>query len=420
MENYSIVLLTLINFCRVIINIQFIENFFDKKSCSNILKVIAGIFFGSITITGYFLWQRLEINIITNIICLFSVTLLYAGTLKKKIILSLSIYFTNMVCDVIAVYIIFAKYNQDGYMLGQSACSVLLIGICEIFIRKFLFLKSTTSYIGSHWRVLLAVPICSIFIIHVGLVSNMHIEQLIGIQCIGLLLINIFSFYLYTTMENAFFENVEKEIYIQASKHYVDQVNLITYTQEEIRSLQHDLKYHLRELAVMAKKSNVDDMLRYLENLQKLATNSNEIVFSGNVEIDGNLNYYLNLAQEKLLDVKIDLAVPEKAFESAHDINIIIANLLDNAIVAAEMSEKKELIFNMKFDRTLLYISVVNSYLGTIVTENKYFRTSKKNKQLHGYGLKNVEKIVNKYNGVLDISYEEDTFTVNVMLYVNV
>ena len=48
------------------------------------------------------------------------------------------------------------------------------------------------------------------------------------------------------------------------------------------------------------------------------------------------------------------------------------------------------------------------------------FKHLKRNKSIHGYGLKNVEKIVNNYNGTLNISYKENIFRVNVMVYVNI
>ncbi len=420
MKYLSLSIVTLINFFRVIINIKFAEIFFDKDSCSLKSKIIACISFAFITNFAYLYWKRPVINIICNVICIFLLVCIYEGSLKKKIFLTITIYFTNMVCDVFVVFIIFGNYSQSGYMLGQSVCTVLLIGICEIFIKNFVSLKTTVSYTDAHWRILLIVPISSIFVIHIGVTSNLQGERLIGIQSIGLLLINLASFYLYTAMENTFFESIEKEIYLQASKHYKEQLNIITHTQEEIRSLQHDLKFHIRELAVIAQKSDANEMLEYLNNLQRLASNPKEIVFSGNMEIDGNLNYYLNLAREKLIDVQVDLAIPEETLESFHDVNILIANLLENAIAAAENTNDKKLIFNMKLDRTLLYIFVENSYIGSIINENNYIQTSKRNKSIHGYGLKNVEKIVNNYNGTLNISYKENIFRVNVMVYVNI
>jgi len=45
--------------------------------------------------------------------------------------------------------------------------------------------------------------------------------------------------------------------------------------------------------------------------------------------------------------------------------------------------------------------------------------TIKNNKNDYGLGLINIENIINKYNGSLDIEYDKNTFSVDVVLYVN-
>ena len=40
-------------------------------------------------------------------------------------------------------------------------------------------------------------------------------------------------------------------------------------------------------------------------------------------------------------------------------------------------------------------------------------------KELHGIGLNNVKKIVEKYRGIMEISAEKDTFRVKVLLYLS-
>ena len=46
------------------------------------------------------------------------------------------------------------------------------------------------------------------------------------------------------------------------------------------------------------------------------------------------------------------------------------------------------------------------------------FYTTKKEKQGHGWGLKNVEEIVRKWKGTIKYTYTEETFEVLILLYV--
>jgi hypothetical protein len=52
-----------------------------------------------------------------------------------------------------------------------------------------------------------------------------------------------------------------------------------------------------------------------------------------------------------------DVTVPENYFLSTYDINIIISNLLENAICGSENSKEKMLSLNMNYTKSLLYIS---------------------------------------------------------------
>ena len=59
-------------------------------------------------------------------------------------------------------------------------------------------------------------------------------------------------------------------------------------------------------------------------------------------------------------------------------------------------------------------IQLKNNYTGQLT---KALETTKGDKQYHGIGLKNVQAVVHKYNGTLDISFNEEIFSVEVILY---
>ena len=50
---------------------------------------------------------------------------------------------------------------------------------------------------------------------------------------------------------------------------------------------------------------------------------------------------------------------------------------------------------------------------------NGAFPTTKPVKEQHGIGLKNVKRIVDKYNGTMAITQQEDIFCVNLILYMS-
>ena len=75
---------------------------------------------------------------------------------------------------------------------------------------------------------------------------------------------------------------------------------------------------------------------------------------------------------------------------------------------------KRCILLKLKKRQRSLFIEISNS-LGTVprIKDGELF-TSKKDKILHGYGLKSVKRIVQKYDGVFSFSVEEETFKVKI------
>lgn len=183
--------------------------------------------------------------------------------------------------------------------------------------------------------------------------------------------------------------------------------------------MQHDMKYHIRELLSMANSNNMKEMASYLEEMNKETINSDEYSYSGNKELDGNLNYLLGEAHHRLKDVSAKVAVPEGDYMASFDMNVLLSNLLDNAIIAAEHSEEQYLHLEIYSEKSLMYITIENSFDGNINVENGKILSRKLDKARHGYGLKNVKRIVKKYNGTMDVRYTEKRFHVNIMVYLS-
>lgn len=97
--------------------------------------------------------------------------------------------------------------------------------------------------------------------------------------------------------------------------------------------------------------------------------------------------------------------------------NIILGNLLENAIEAARQTEEKKLTVAIKEEKGVLKIHIENSYNGTLIQKGTRLLTTKKEKELHGLGLGSVENVVQKYHGEMEIEKEKNMFSVRVLLY---
>jgi len=104
--------------------------------------------------------------------------------------------------------------------------------------------------------------------------------------------------------------------------------------------------------------------------------------------------------------------------------NQIAGSLLNNALEAVAKVDEKAIKLDIEYSKESLFIRVENTFDGEIKCEkgkNDAMKViaSRKDGDNHGYGLKNIRKSVEKYNGHVGISYKGNIFSVGVLLYMD-
>lgn len=95
---------------------------------------------------------------------------------------------------------------------------------------------------------------------------------------------------------------------------------------------------------------------------------------------------------------------------------MLLGNLLENAIEAADTAMKKRYIqFKMVCSANMLAITMDNGFGGSVKVEGGHYITTKG--QHLGIGLQSVTAIAEKYSGFAEFSHEEDVFHSSVMLH---
>jgi len=81
--------------------------------------------------------------------------------------------------------------------------------------------------------------------------------------------------------------------------------------------------------------------------------------------------------------------------------------------------DDKRIKLRAEFSKGTLLMQVENTFNGEVKHAESRIIASQKGGEEHGHGLKNIKNAVDKYNGNLDISYDETTFAVDVLLYLD-
>ena len=102
------------------------------------------------------------------------------------------------------------------------------------------------------------------------------------------------------------------------------------------------------------------------------------------------------------------------------DLCTLLVNLLDNALEAAaqvQPPKRREVLCRIKLSQGFLAIHCENTYCGTVrLDQAGQLVTTKANAEGHSFGLVQMRAVAEKYNSVLDISYDQDRFTVQTAL----
>ena len=387
----------------------------DKKK----KHIVYGCFF---VINTVLFWEfhTVWINMICNLMGIGAIVWLYTKSVRTNLFITGTIYLVNCGCDVAATSL-FVNYRDGGaYNQIYAVISFFLIFMCELVIEKMITIHKDAEDAQNISLVLM--PICSTIVITLLIYTDTCTDIGLTIVSIGLLIANFLMLYLYNLLLHSISQQYEMEMLKTQLQAYANQLNVVLRGEEKIKALRHDIKHHLNELMLLANKHDVAEIQKYIDEMNSFLKNPNEIVSSGNLEIDSVLNFMLQKAEKELKTVDIKVMLPEKVRHS-FDINVMLGNLLENAIKAAGKTENKYLSVHIKLKRGILKVKIENSFESSYILRKEQNRkdtilkTTKPFTKQHGIGLKNVKKIVEKYNGTMAVTAQEGIFCVNLLLY---
>lgn len=387
----------------------------DKKK----KHIVYGCFY---VINTVLFWEfhTVWINMICNLMGIGAIVWLYTKSVRTNLFITGTIYLVNCGCDVAATSL-FVNYRDEGaYNQIYAVISFFLIFMCELVIEKMITIHKDAEDAQNISLVLM--PICSSIVIILLIYTDTCTGIGLTIVSIGLLIANFLMLYLYNLLLHSISQQYEMEMLKTQLQAYANQLNVVLRGEEKIKALRHDIKHHLSELMLLANKHDVAEIQKYIDEMNSFLKNPNEIVSSGNLEIDSVLNFMLQKAEKELKTVDIKVMLPEKVRHS-FDINVMLGNLLENAIKAAGKTENKYLSVHIKLKRGILKVKIENSFESSYILRKEQNRkdtilkTTKPFTKQHGIGLKNVKKIVEKYNGTMAVTAQKGIFCVNLLLY---
>lgn len=183
--------------------------------------------------------------------------------------------------------------------------------------------------------------------------------------------------------------------------------------EEKVRSVYHDMKNHL---LVLQRQINSPETAEMVEKLQSQVAMYEDYDHTGNDILDIILKEKSETAREKHIALSVTADLNGVDFIEPLDVSTIFGNGLDNAIEASEKLPEEQRAILVKAGRVQNFFSVLieNSCL-----QNREYtkqRTTKSDDFLHGFGISNMRKAAEKYDGQLTIKCENEKFTLKILI----
>lgn len=414
MVSYSPIIVLIVNVLRVLLLKKVMDVFLSADDIEEkSLKIGLGIYC-LLTTTVYSIFQVSIVYEICNCLGIIEITCFYQEMWKKRLWVSLVLFSLDMANSLIVLFVFgnIAKFQQP-------AVQVLLMLIFTTIINHISYLPETKeiAFDRKQTLLLLVIPAMSIIVLSVLMLGEL--EKMFAILISGcMLIINISVFYLYNILIENYIHLRDNDIYKQQTYAYQNQLEVIMESQNRVRALRHDMKNHILALQVLIQRKEVEEANQYLDSMKNFMTNPEEYVKTGNDMVDSLLNYKIQKANEVLNVVETKISIPEQLRLHSFDLNVLLGNLLDNAIDASMQTENKKLKITIKLDKGILFLNICNSCQRIVGGRKNFLETTKEDKVNHGIGLKNVHRIVEKYHGDIEFIYENDSMETDVMMYV--
>lgn len=342
---------------------------------------------------------------------------IFYGNFWKKVLAVIVINASGIIAENIVWKLSIIFLASAGSAAVGGLCSVILKFLIILVIERCVSLDRYAKLTKAGYINIILVSVGSVILSEV--ITLYHYTNDLTMICLSIIcMINVSTYYMYEKIAEAWEDRLKNAEMEQQIRMYANQFDIIGQSCQNIKSLRHDMKNHMALISIYLQNKQYEKACAYVETLGECLKSEKEYVKTGNIEIDSILNYKLENVEKKFgykPDVQID--VPEQSFMSGFDLNVLLSNLLDNAVEAISKVENKFLSIRIRFSRGILYISIYNTFSGKLCERAGRLVSTKSNTKNHGIGLENVRKIVEKFEGTMKIEHDDELFKIDIILF---
>lgn len=290
--------------------------------------------------------------------------------------------------------IIIKAAHRDGLRLGKKEWT-LIITVFGISFTSIALVQTAAVKISTYSTILLAAELCSIIVTAV-------------------------CFYMTILLNKSQRESERLRLTAQQEEFRFQYAQNIKRQYEEISKVRHDMKQTNAVVIGLLCEAKTDEAIEYMKKAAQRISEFDVVIDVGNDFVNAILNAKLSEAKRNGITV---LCSADKNASGIDEVDLcnLLGNLLDNAIEACEKCRDRQRVIEIKIqmrgDKYLL--EVENTATENALENNQQLVTTKDDILRHGYGVKSIKSIAEKYNGMVNFSQVDDKFRSTVVLSIN-
>lgn len=344
---------------------------------------------------------------------------------KTALLHAVFLDFAMSIAEVL-VNLILSRFGVDfsAYMEDFSAM-IILIALSKLLYLAFAVIGSriftTQKRADDEPKLVLlfcSLPLFStVFAVVIVYIGTSHAltdtsAWIVAITVLALLAINLIFMVIYNHLQFVNAEYLALQLSLQKEEADIAYYTALREQAESQRILIHDIKNHLQTIRQLASLEGSEAIIQYVASLSETLTPTEQVRMIPDPILNFILLRFRESCKSNAVDFQYDIRENDFTFMDAPSITALFENLLSNALEAASLSQDRyiELSIVRNMEQNTLTISVINSCdQKPDMEKDGTYKTAKKKAGFHGIGLKSINRVVKKYNGIASTWYNSAT-----------
>jgi sensor histidine kinase regulating citrate/malate metabolism len=183
---------------------------------------------------------------------------------------------------------------------------------------------------------------------------------------------------------------------------------LVADSHKKTKRLQSELLHTYNELEALLRQGNTETAQAYITQQEELLSSAAIYSYTDYPIINAAVSIYAHRAEAIGITVLTKINLPKKMSADENDLAVLLANLLENALLAtAKESTEKRITLILQHSASQCVLEIANTFSAPVKVGEDGFPQTSRSSHGHGLGMLSLKNFLQKYDGYADFSQKD-------------